>query len=552
MKSRTQHLFGQIALFGRPFWMVNVMEMIERLAYYGVRVVIPIYIAQADEINGLHFTQIQKGIIFFYWALVQSLVPMFSGGFADRYGYKRTIALSITLNIAGYLLMATQREFYPFLFACCVLALGTAIFKPGIQGTLVQSISKDSSSVGWGMFYMVVNIGGFLGPPLAHFLYGISWPAVFYGCAAIISLNYLMLLTYKEVQAGGDQTGTPWTIFKTTCVNMVRPWWLIPAAAGTIILSFILPLPGSIRVGTVLVSLGMLIIRTTRVGAFIWLMSGFWLMFMQLFDILPNFIVDWVDSSMIVQSLNLPSWMTDVTPRGTMITQEWMINANSGLIVLFVVFVSYMVAKMRRLTSILLGMTISAAGLVAAGFTMSGYLCLMGILLFSIGEMLASPKMNDYLGVIAPEGQKALYMGYANIPLAIGWSYGSLMGGEVYDKMGDKANLALRHLESYFGFTKSLSVEDAVNKAQAAGIDSLAAVNAVSEAYVQGEGISRSGATAFLGTISNMDAAQVTKLLWDTYHPYKLWYQFAAIGIASAIGVAIYAHFAHKWQSQDI
>ena len=56
----------------RPFWVVNLMEMIERLAYYGVRVVIPIYIAQADEIGGLHFTQTDKGFIFMWWALVQS------------------------------------------------------------------------------------------------------------------------------------------------------------------------------------------------------------------------------------------------------------------------------------------------------------------------------------------------------------------------------------------------------------------------------------------------------------------------------------------------
>ena len=66
-----------------------------------------------------------------------------------------------------------------------MLAVGVAIFKPGVQGTLVRTLPKENSSVGWGMFYMLVNIGGFLGPPLAHFLYGISWPAVFYGCAVI-------------------------------------------------------------------------------------------------------------------------------------------------------------------------------------------------------------------------------------------------------------------------------------------------------------------------------------------------------------------------------
>ena len=84
--SQSSGMIGQLMGFKRPFWMVNIMEMFERLAYYGVRVVIPIYIAQADEIGGLHFSQIDKGIIFFVWALVQSLVPVFSGGFADRYG----------------------------------------------------------------------------------------------------------------------------------------------------------------------------------------------------------------------------------------------------------------------------------------------------------------------------------------------------------------------------------------------------------------------------------------------------------------------------------
>ncbi len=555
----TSSLAGQLRGFSRAFWMVNVMEMLERLAYYGVRVVIPIYIAQADEINGLHFTQTQKGVIFFYWALAQTLVPMFSGGFADRYGYKRTIAASIAIKAIGYLLMATQRDFYPFLIGCCVLALGTAIFKPGIQGTLVRSLKLENSSVGWGTFYMVVNIGGFLGPPLAHFLYGVSWPMVFYGCAVIVSLNFLMLLTYKEVQAGGEQTAGPWKIFVTTCTNLMRPWWLIFVSAALIAVGLIF---GSLNAldesqqstfQNVFIMLGIavLIVRTTRVGAFIWLMSGFWLMFMQLFDMLPNFIVDWVDSSNIVAALNLPSWMTNSTPRGVMISQEWMINANAGLIVLCVVLVSWMVSRMRRLTSILLGMLVSAAGLIFAGFTMSGYLCILGILCFSVGEMLASPKMNEYLGVIAPEGQKALYMGYANIPLAIGWSYGSLMGGEIYDRMGDKANLSLRYIESHFGLGSGLTGEGLMDKINSLGLPP-AAMSWIGDLIGKGETIARTNAFEALQQLTGMDASQATQLLWQTYHPYQLWYQFAAIGVASAIGIAIYSYFAHKWQAKNI
>jgi len=472
-------LFKQIAGFKQAFWMVNIMEMLERLAYYGVRVVIPIYIAQADEIGGLRFSQVDKGIIFFVWALVQSLVPVFSGGFADRYGYKRTIAFSIMIKIIGYIMMATQREFWPFLIGCSVLAAGTAIFKPGVQGTLVRTLNKKNSSIGWGTFYMLVNIGGFLGPPLAHYLYGWSWPTVFYGCAVIVSLNFLMLFTYKEIPAGGDQSGGVLKVVKITIMNMLQP----------------------------------------RLTVFILIMSGFWLMFMQLFDMLPNFIVDWVDSSMIVQRFNLPSAFTVETARGTMITQEWLINANAGLIVLCVVFVSWLVSRMRRVHSILLGIFVSSIGLIAAGFTMSGYLCILGILCFSVGEMLSSPKMNEYLGVIAPEGEKALYMGYANIPLAIGWAFGSLLGGSIYDKAGDKANLAIRYLAENHNITETITRPEAMIKLQ-----------------------------EYLG----IDAVEATNLLWTNYHPYELWYPFAAVGFASAIGIFFYSLWVKKYEAPDV
>lgn len=472
-------LFAQLTQFSRAFWMLNIMEMFERLAYYGVRVVIPIYIAQADEPGGLHFTQAEKGLIFMLWAIVQSGVPVFSGGFADRYGYKRTIAVSVAIKIVGYLLMATQRSFWPFTIGCLVLAFGTAIFKPGIQGTLVRQLKNENSSMGWGIFYMLVNIGGFLGPPLAHFLYGMSWPTVFYGCAVIVSLNFLMLFTYPGVSSGADLTAswlkTAWLTFR----NLFQ----------------------------------------IRLLAFIAIMSGFWLMFMQLFDMLPNFIVDWVDSSAIVNTLHLPAMFLNETERGTMITQEWMINANSGLIVLAVVWVSWMVSRIRRVTSIFLGIVVSSIGLVAAGFTMSGVLCILGIMMFSVGEMLASPKMNDYLGVIAPEGKKALYMGYANMPQAIGWAVGSFVAGHVYDRMGDKANLALRYLAENHGITS---------------------------------GVERPQAMARLMEVSGMDGMTATRTLWAAYQPYELWYPFAAIGLASAVAIFFYAKWVRKYEAPDV
>lgn len=472
-------LLAQLTTMSRPFWMVNIMEMLERLAYYGVRVVIPIYIAQADEIGGLHFTQMDKGFIFFWWAIFQSITPMFSGGFADRYGYKKTIAISVFIKILGYVMMATQREFWPFFIGCCVLALGTAIFKPGVQGTMCQSLTKKNSSVGWGTFYMLVNIGGFLGPPLAHFLYGYSWPVVFYGCAVIVSLNLLMLLTYKDPAPGGEQKGNPFIVFWETIKNMFNLKLLV----------------------------------------FIAIMSGFWLMFMQLFDMLPNFIVDWVDSSAMVKTLGIPDWMLQTSSlRGSQMSQEWMINANAGLIVLAVVFVSYLVRKMRRITSIFWGIVISSVGLIMAGFTTAGIFCFLGILVFSVGEMMSSPKMNEYLGVIAPDGKKGLYMGYANIPQGIGWAVGSLFAGAVYDSSGDKANLAIDYLSKEHGLA-NITRPEAMNK------------------LVEITGLSHQGAT---------------DLLWAAYKPFELWYQFAAIGIASAVGMYFYGIWVKKYEAPDV
>jgi POT family proton-dependent oligopeptide transporter len=283
-----------------PFWAANLMEMIERLAYYGVRVVIPIYIAQADEIGGLHFSQSDKGFIFMWWALVQSALPVFTGGLADRYGYKRQIVVAVLLKGLGYLMMATQRTFWPFFAGCLVLAAGTAIFKPPIQGTFVKTLTLRTSGVGWGFFYMVVNIGGFLGPPLAHFLGGFSWSTVFYGCALLVSLNLLWLFTYRHVGSGADKSTGVWQVVVTTFQQLFD----------------------------------------ARLLAFMLIVSVFWAEFTQLWDMLPNFIVDWVDSSSLAQ--HLPEFMLARDwSRGPQIAQEWVINLNPLLIILLVVPLSW-------------------------------------------------------------------------------------------------------------------------------------------------------------------------------------------------------------------
>ncbi len=467
--------YGQTRGLTWPFWVANIMEMFERLAYYGVRVVIPIYIAQADEIGGLHFSQSDKGLIFLWWALVQSSLPVFTGGFADRYGYKKQIVVAVILKGLGYLMMASQRDFWPFFAGCLLLAAGTAVFKPPIQGTFVKTLTAETSGVGWGFFYMVINVGAFLGPPLAHFLYGYSWPMVFYGCALLVNLNLLWLFSYQEVDSGADHTTGVWQVAVTT---------------GREILNL-------------------------RLLAFIVIISVFWAVFEQLWDMLPNFIVDWVDSYSLAQ--HLPGFMLSRNlSRGPQLAQEWVINLNPLLVIIFVAPLSWYANRLvRRLTSIFFGFIFVIIGISVVGSSMSIFTCLAGIACFTLGEMMCSPKMREYLAVIAPPDKKALYMGYASIPYAFGWGYGSFLGGQLYERAGEKAGLALRYM------SEVLKVHDLPDRSQA---------------------------FARLTELLGQTPAQVTRLLWDTYDPGSVWTPFAVAGLAATLAMLFFIRLARRWQ----
>ncbi len=216
-ETEPQGLGQQLKGFNRVFWIANNMEMIERLAYYGLRAVVALYIVEALEAGGPQFDQTDKGIIFAWWAAVQSFVPIFTGGFADKHGYKLTVAISVAIKIAGYLVMAYAIElgslttgggsdgvaghdavFWWFMLGACLLALGTAVFKPGLQGIIALQLKASNASVGWSVFYQIVNVGGFLGPYLAGAMRLMAWRNVFLACAVIVALNWLVLLTFPE------------------------------------------------------------------------------------------------------------------------------------------------------------------------------------------------------------------------------------------------------------------------------------------------------------------------------------------------------------------
>ncbi len=487
---------------GRTYWMLNCIEAMERLAYFSMRAVVPIYIMQADDPGGLHLTAAHKGTIYAWWFVFQSILPMFTGGYADRYGYKKIMAFSVAMNMAGYVIMAFGRDYFTFFLGVIVLATGTAFFKPSIQGSLAQNLTKDISSLGWGIFYWVVNIGGLAGPLIARAILGHphtveDWRNLFLASAGFTAINFLWMLTFKDVPSGASKTETAGQVLKRTLRNILEP----------------------------------------RLVAWLLIMACFWLMMYQLWDLHPNFITDWVDSSnvagLLVQLPN-PDYWASSTPRGLQVPQEILLSVNAALIVAIIIPVSWLVRKMRTLSAMLIGMTMATGGILVAGLTANGWMLIAGIGLFSLGEMLTGPKKNEYLGLIAPPGKKGLYLGYVNIPVGIGGFIGSKMAGHIYGNYGEKAVLALKYL----------ATETAVGagKKWDGSIETL-------ESTI---GVSRTEAFARLQEVLGLDATQATQLLWDTYNPqYAVWLPFAAIGVFAVIALAIFGQLAKRWSDMN-
>ena len=481
--------FEQLSAFGAVYWTANWMELVERFAYYGVRTVLPVFMVLAISEGGPGLDHVQKGSIYAIWALVQSFVPIFTGGFADRYGYKLNIAISTVLKIIGYLLMGyciaiaeslagmplaearaagVDSVFEVFFTGAMFLALGTAIFKPGLQGLISNQMPKESASFGWGIFYQMVNIGGFLGPLIAGYLRVLEWEYVFMACAIGISLNFLPLFFFREPER--EDTG--------------------PLAG-----------PGELLIDAVK---GLL---EPRLFFFTITFAGFWLMFYQLFDILPNFIDDWVDSRGPAAALQ--SILGDgavPTVNGGNLTQEWIINFNAAMISVAAFLVGFLTGRLRSLTAIVIGIAISAVGIYVLGVSMSGWVTLGAIAIFSVGEMMASPTKMRYLASIAPKGKDGLYMGYVNMTVGIGWSIGSIVAGEMYQENGDKVVLARRYL-----------VEQSNVNAQAV------------------EALDRGAVMDFFERTLGVDAWGARELLWQTYEPQSMWLVFTLIGLGSML-----------------
>ena len=477
-KPEKQSIFDK---FPRTFWVANTMELFERWAWYGLFAVLALYLTNSTDEGALGFSQSEKGSIMGTVTAILYFLPIITGTLADRIGYKRTLIFAFIILSSGYYVMGSVHTYSMVYLAFLWVAVGAALFKPVISATVTKTTTKETSSIGFGIFYMMVNVGGFIGPIFSSKLRdAFGWKIVFIMAASAILVNLVLVtLFYKEPDRQQSEEGIIESI-KKSLVNIFTA------------------------------------ISDLRLLIFLIIMIGFWTMFNQLFYTLPNFIDQWVNTGIIYNSIKdiSPGLAAAIGTNEGTIAPEMMVNLDAGAIIIFQVLISTLVMKFRPINAIISGIIVNALGIGIAFSTGNGFYVIIGIFIFAIGEMASSPKFTEYIGRIAPKGKEALYMGTSFLPVAAGNWITGFLSGDLYEAWSDKVSLlktevAKRGLEIP-EISSNFSQNDYFNKA---------------------------------AELMGMSHRQLTDYLWNTYNPSKIWMVFSAIGVVTILGLLLYDKF---------
>ncbi|WP_394201892.1 MFS transporter [Shewanella waksmanii] len=518
----------------RTFFVANTMEIFERLAWYGFFTLSSLYMTSPANQGGLGFNEQERGLLQGMIPFFLYLFPVLTGALADRYGYRKMFIIAYAIMCPSYYLLGQVSSFSGFFFAFMGVAVGAACFKPVVTGTIARTTDSSNRGLGFGIFYMMVNIGGFLGPFIAGYVRAISWDWVFIMSSFWIALNFIpALFFYQEPTDQAQQQGRPLKQVLQDIQEVLGNARFALIFFGSLI---ILMAYGAKWIDGQTTTITYLIWFTShylwnlsannsttspwyrqkiRVGnkpfvTYLLILSGFWMVYQQIFITLPIFIRDFVDTADLVMALaSYPDLQAFFAPvdqthlqaelirlanevsqasltvnqayfelvhtkvmvpesqltsalaaishdadKATAIAATWasqyrqvnpeyLIGLNFLSIVLLQIIVSRTIEKYQALPILVAGTLILALGTalggLATGMLMGGAMVLTSILVFSIGEMVASPKSQEYVASFAPTDKKAMFMGYYFVSSAIGFLLAGPLSGYLYSEVAKAA-----------------------------------------------------------------------------------------------------------------
>ena len=382
--------------FTKNYWVVIMMEFFERGSYYGMMSILSVYMT--DQLN---FTKESVGVIKGTIQPLLYILPILAGALGDRFGYRKTLTFAFIFLGLGYFLTSQATEYALVFASLVILGIGAGAFKPMISGTIARETNESNSTLGFGIFYWSINLGAFLFPlilvPYIKNTFG--WHYVMVASAiATASMLIPTLLIYKEPKKPANTKSLP-EVFK-----------------------------GMVMVLTDVKFIGLIVIY-----------SGFWILYFQMFDSVLWYVQKYVDASSLNSAVNgmLGSlginlnWKFDV---------EHVTVINAGTIILLQIIVSNIVKNTKALPTMIAGISMGTLGMAVLAISTDIWVFIIGIVVFSIGEMTAHPKFISYVGLIAPEDKKALYLGYAFLYGVLGSFIGGILGANLYVHFVDNLN----------------------------------------------------------------------------------------------------------------
>jgi transporter, major facilitator family len=413
MSEDKQSFVQIIKSFSPSFWVANFLQIMERGAWFGIFSLLGLYLVASTDEGGLGLSHVEKGNILANVTAIQFFLPLFFGVIADRIGYKLSLIIAFVIIGIGYYLMGTVSSYAAIYLAFLLAAIGGSFFKPVASGIIARTTDEKTNTMGFGLFYLMANIGGFFGPAFSSYLRTtMGWRIIFLQGTITIVINLLVVLFfYKEKKISRE--------YNVPILDEIK------GSFGNIIEA----------------------LKDKKLSILLLLMVGYWMVYNQLFYTLPNFIVDWVDSAPQSDWINQHiSFLGTTLTEDGQIKAEWYGNIDSIMIILFQVSISYMVMRMKQVSALIRGTLIATLGVVLTFVFNNVWFTILGTIIFAIGEMIAGPTLYAYVAQITPKGKEALYQGTLFLPVAAANYLTGFVTGDLYEKWSDKHSLLQREL----------------------------------------------------------------------------------------------------------
>jgi POT family proton-dependent oligopeptide transporter len=414
--------------FERPFWIANISEIFERLSYYGAFASLALYLQEQ-----LNFSTEQTGTLTGIFGGMVWFLAIFGGAAADRLGFRRALSIAYLILSAAYFLigsigaswLAPVRNALPItLFVGFILilpALGIALVKPCVVGTTARASKENVRSIGYSIYYTMVNVGGAAGPYFASWAHRRLGVENVYRLAAlsVFAMFFVVLLFFREPRKPGDAPPPSIaTVARNFCVVVGNYRLVLPVLTVALVLRIALWVYPSFSVPWWIWS-ALLLLVLAGISRFMWflvLFTGYWVVFWQQYISLPGYIHGYISPHADVEIILVTDGLT---------------------VICLTLVVNFLTRKIPAFQAVILGTVITSVSWLILALRPTIWAAVLSLFVLALGEIIQQPRYYEYISRLAPPGQQGTYMGFAFLPIGLGSLIGGWFGGTLVHHFGE-------------------------------------------------------------------------------------------------------------------